>query len=587
MFLKNGKVTCAHTLQQIHHNLLMDFSEQSMFEGTDRRFAKVHLELPHPVHKPLKVCADKVKELLDSKQEYKKLLEGKRKEFKNDKRDIFEEKNGCGDSIVHIPRHLLDFFMINNNDPDVDFNSDYNFYYTGGVLEYMEIYNGKYLLRPDAENNLRLLDLSNNQDSCFDWTADSTIFGISSPKVFSKNLLLVREKHHLNILEISDELDINSKMSFESKKSIFDAKYTYRQSHIGIAFSNSSFQVRDIENRKTVYTFKNLCSSKFNGDNFQQFEIKNEDQLFLLNRCEVKLLDIRERNAVQSLEPGVINCNSLCALKMHGSDLFLVSRHYVMKTDIRYLKNISHYTHSLISPPCYMDFATKDEDTYFCLSSQKNEEKVLFTGYSPYSLPYKVPNIKATLKECCLNYPGVILREDLDDRLDFSISGVKILNEHGKINIYSTNCLGEVFKQQVSDSEIDSKTCVNCLWGWINDLEKPEPYLHLTNVEEASDIRFMLNFPINEEDLSNYKDKGKADQFLAEYSKQYGRENAKGALSKDFLSIWYDDEDESSDDVDTLPEIPVEDKVSSWIQTNEFLDGDNNFSFISWPGNSQ
>ncbi|CAH1117597.1 unnamed protein product [Phaedon cochleariae] len=567
MFLNTPDKLESQPLKELRHDLLLNFSEESLFLGRDRSSFNVNIELPYPIDEPSKTSEDIVTKIIVEKSEYAKNLDLKRKGFHHDEKDIFREKY-AGHEYINIPKHLLELYL--KNDPDKFFNCDYNFYYTGGVLEHIVFNNEDYLIRPDVDNNLCISNLLNGSNEKFDYSVSSPIYNINSNQNAGKTFFVLREKQRISIVELEDNKSLRFMHEFDYPVPVLDAKMsTYHPHHLGVVSFNK-LQVKNLETNKTLISLKSNLES--DNDHFQQCQFMNENIILLMNRFSIKFLDYRDHTEEAVFDPKLIDCNSLCTFNILNNDLLLVSRHYLLKTDIRYLTNTTHYSHSLNVPPCYMDFTTEKEETYLCLSGQDVDSKVLFTGNCPYSMPIEVPSIRQTLKICRLQNPPLVLKDHLDKRLEYSVTGMKVLNLNGELSIFSTNCLGEIFKQEISNAKLDNERPVKGLTNWIDHLEEPEHTLYLTHVEEMSKARFALNCCPNEDRLKKYGKEGKAKKFLADYAPKFSKVNVKSLLAKDFLDVWNDDEDDASEE--ELPEVPVNDKVNDWIQTHDFSDDD-------------
>ncbi|KAG5878609.1 hypothetical protein JTB14_013035 [Gonioctena quinquepunctata] len=582
MFLSGSKGT-ANTVKRLHHDVLLNFSEKSLFEGTDRTCSQVYVEHPYPIQKPFETSDDVVKDILKGKEEYSKLLEIKKKRYKFDEKDI-EKKKFTGTEYIYLPKHLLEFYQ--KKDPDPRFNCDYNYYYTGGVLEHIEFDNIDYLIRCDVHNNLCMTNVINNDEIIkLDFSGETTIYSLKALKTEEGLFLVVREKQKVSILKFLNVTSVNSIWTKDFKTPVFDAKLNkVNAAHLGVVLFNK-FVVENVEKNVTICQLKNDFGT--DSDNFQQFQFISGNLVLLMDRYKVKIYDYLARTEETSFDPKLIDCNSLCTFSILENSLLLVTRHYLMKSDLRCLTEASYYSHSLGEAPCYMDYTSEGEDTYLCLSGQSVHSKVLFTGNSPYSLPFEVPSILDTLKECRLANPDLVLEKYLDNRLNYSTTGLKVLNLEGEISIFSTNCLGEIFKQTVSDSEPGKHRPVGVLLDWVNTIEKPTPVLHVSLVEEMGKARFALNSNPQELYLKKFRKESKATEFLSKFGPRFKKKNVKGTLALDFLEVWEDDDEKDDEEMDNLPEVPVHDKVHSWIQTHDFSDDDNDVNLLNISRDSQ
>lgn len=561
-------------ITRMHHDLLLNYSEESLFEGTDRTFKNVYVELPFPVTKSvgtIKPPKDMVCSLLEKKKEYLELLKSKRKRYKNDLKNIVKTRIG-NNEFIYLPKHLLEFYQ--KKDPDNYFNCDYNYYYTNGTLGHLEIGETNFLVYPDHNNEICLLDCQNPTNVIkTEFKPDSavhSIFTISN----SENFIVVRENCCINIFTLNESKKAVLKSKREYKIPLLDGKLnSNNQHHLGMIWANGNVNVNDVESNRTLFHYKSLQnSSEETCDNFQQFQFFDNNLMCVMDRYKIKILDYRTQSLQTSFNPEVIKCNSLCNLRILNNSLLLTSRHYVMKTDIRNFQNLTTYSHTLDAAPCYMDLVSKDEDVYLAVAGQKYNSKVLFTGKSPFSLPYKVPSLIETLEATMLEDPTFILHlEDFRKLFKYSITGLKILNLDGEICIFTSNSLGEIFKQNIYEDNVDNKKSLTALANWFKTVEIPDPELHLTFVEEMSAARFSLNKPTNKKNLNRYKKGGKAKEFLAKFEPRYSKKNVTSAWAKQFLSVW-EDSDESDEDnpIDNLPEVPVTDKVGGWIEGHEF-----------------
>ncbi|XP_074029915.1 uncharacterized protein [Leptinotarsa decemlineata] len=582
MFLRGCSGT-AHTIKHLRHDLLLNNTEESLFEGTDRTFSQVYVEHPYPIHGHLKTSEDLVKIILREKEEYFRQLENERRKFEFDKKNIAKKKYG-GSEYIHIPNYLIEFYQ--QKDPNPSFNCDYNYYYTGGVLEHIEFNKSDYLIRPDVDNNLLLTDVNNSSDTKkINYSSPTPIYGLNSLKTEQGLLLILREKLKVSIFQFDNIFSINLLWAKDFKVPIFDAKLNEDEpNHLGVV-TLSKFTVEDIKVNATLFYLKNNVET--NTDNFQQFQFLGSTLLVLMDRYRVRILDYKSKTEEVCSDLNLIDCNSFCTFNVLENTLLLASRHYIIKSDLRYLTEISYYSHSLNEATCYMDNVQLGQDTYLCVAGQNVSAKVLFTGNSPYSLPYKVPSIMDTLKESRLVYPGLVLEKYLDNRLNYSTTGLKILNLDEEVLIFSVNSLGEIFKQKVSDKKLDIQRPTEILFEWTKYQQKPDPVQHLTLVEEASKVRFALNSNSLEHKLQKFKLKGKAAEFLDEFAPMCKKKHVQGTFALDFLRVWEDDEEEEDEHVGDLPEVHVHDKVTNWIQTHDFSDDETEFSLLNISQGSQ
>ncbi|CAH1102997.1 unnamed protein product [Psylliodes chrysocephalus] len=569
LFVDGPEKTYKNTTTKIRHDHLLNFSEESLFKGTDRTFSKVYVELPYPIHRPFKTSEDLVQKLLKDKTKYNHLQESVRKRYTSrDKKRITKET--CNDDrFVHLPQYLNNWY--HQKDPDPTFNSDYNYYCTGGNLEHFHYANNDYLVRPDLDNKLCITNASSDVDifgdvQTMNYTAESTIYNINSSHINDELYFVLREKHRVNVVRFDQLSKVTLKYTKEYKHPLIDAKLS-SAGKLGIIFSNTKLSIRDIETEQTIISYKNKLIDEI--DCFQQLRFINENTILTMDRKTIKLIDIRSKIEQMCFEPKLFKCNGLYNFITIDNTLLVTSRHYLLKTDLRNFEDIYHYSHSLSEAPCYLDYTLKDKDTYLTISGQHYDSRVLFTGESPFSLPYKIPSIKKTVRECNLEHPELNTTNHLDNKLSYCITGLKILNLHGNVCIFTSNCFGEIFKQRIFESEPNKSEAIEILQKWSNTIEFPKPTLYITNSENLSDIMSSLKKQFKQEDLLEYKEPANETKFLNKFNKTYCSKNVKSQLGKDFLSIW-EESDESDEEIDELPEEEAHEKVNNWIQTHDF-----------------
>lgn len=569
MFLNNPQTKApSQCLNKFHHDLLLNFSEESLFEGTDRTFSNVYVDLPVPINQPSKIyeLKDEVVSLIEKKRKYLDFFENQRRQYKHDIKNIRKNKmKSC--KFVNIPRQLLELYK--KKDPDPYFHCDYNYYYTGGILEALEIDGKTYLTHVTNENTILLLDVQNTNNSLnIGFKTNSPIYNIYTLNNRHENDMVVREKHAVHLVGIDQDKVASSKWTFNGKFPIFDAKINDMQPcHIGLAEANGFLSVRDIESNKRIFHYKGI-KDKQNYDNFQQFKFFDTNLICLMNNYKIKTLDYRTETLGCDFEPQVINCNSLCNIMIHNNTLLLASRHYIIKSDLRFLKNISTYSHTLSSPPCYMDICEMDGDFYLAVAGQQHNNKVLFTGNTPFSLPYEVPSVLKTFDETIIRNPTMILlSEELKNRLKLSLTGLKILNLDRNVAIFTCNSIGDVFKQNVCIETItnDHKD----ISEWLKNIEISNESITVNIVEDLSEVRSVLNRMPHKKQLKKGKTENKSVEFLSNFKSRYKKNNIKSDWTHQFLSIWLDSDEsdeEMSNPFNHLPEVPVADKVEEWMQ---------------------
>ncbi|XP_044255903.1 uncharacterized protein LOC123005907 [Tribolium madens] len=534
------------------HYLNLNFSDDFLNENAPT----YSIQLPYPIHKPLKeVNSDIIDEFHQNVNLYSHKLSTLQKDFRYARNKVMNQT--FTDSHATITRGLLDF--CNTEKPGIQFPCDYNPYYTSGFLEYVNLDNVEYLMRPDCDNNIRLTKLTKpwkNRKINVEIPFEDNITGISTSND-SNNIFLLRHKSQINLLKVTD-LDGEIKQTRKFKKFLLDSQIC--KTHFGVVRSDTKFRLYDIETNKKINVDDNIADSVI------RCGFANET-IILLDQKKLKLFDKRS-NDFETFEPQFQACNFFCSAKVHRDALYVGSRHYLIRADLRFLKEFEFCTHLMKYGPCYMDLV----EGLLCLSSQKVEEKVMFSGNPISSLPFKIPSITETFNECRLKR-DILLVHGVKERVTKSVGGVKIIHEDNDYFLYSVNTLGDIFKQKITNnSDCDKTKPVESFHYWVNKLpERPKP-LHLTSVENASLARFVLNKDIGQERMKKYgRATKKTSRFLNHFNTVYNKKNL-SELAQNFLSVWDDeDEEERPEVVSEVPEVAPIDKVANWIESNYFF----------------
>ncbi|XP_028137734.1 uncharacterized protein LOC114332195 [Diabrotica virgifera virgifera] len=557
-----------HTLHSVKHSLIIDSCKESLFEGTDRTDSPVFVELPYPIHKPLKTSEDLVSKMIKEKEKYNKIVHSRKRRYMKYDKVRVNEHEYSGHKYMYIPKYVIDYY--DEEEPEDIYKGDYNHYYTGGNLAHFQHNNFDYLARPDLHNNLCINRVPNMNviDDVVqtNYTSDSIIYGIRSEKTSDGPYLVLREKNKVTAVRCDNVGTVTKKYSRAYKQPIFDAMIS-EDFKLGVVFSNMKFSVRDMETDTSLYSFKNELDTDV--DNFQQFRFLDNQTVVLMSRSTVHILDVRTQSVSGSFKPKLLPCNPMYNFVIIGNDLILASRHYLYRADIRDFEDTSYYSHFIKNAPCYIDFTIKGCDTYLTVCGQSYDNRALFTGDSPYSLPYDIPNLKETLVQTKLKHPPLVLQDYLDPKVEHCLTGCKILTVNENVCLYTSNCFGEIFQQNVYEEQPDTYEPVTRMYEWSKTVENPKATLHATNFEQVSDIKFSLDAPVAKEKSSQkHPAKNKEEKFLEKFEEKYSTQNVNSEFAKDFLNVWEDSEEEVA--IETIPKEQSSQRTKNWVDLHNF-----------------
>lgn len=246
----------------------------------------------------------------------------------------------------------------------------------------------------------------------------SPVLGISSSS--ESNKLLLRHKSSLNLIKITDiNNSINSEWTKKFNQTILDSKL--KQSKLGVVFFNCNFKFYDLETNKQLDSFwDDLLTTKFEFDS---------NSIALLSLNKLHIYDLRSKDAQIYQSPFNNTCDNFTTFKINRNSIYIASRHSLIQSDLRKVETMQHCSHLMKSSPCFIDFVEQEHDGFLCLSGQKSDEKVLFTGNPVNSLPLLVPSLGDNLIKCRTK-KDLFLKDKLDERINLSTIGIKLLDEN-------------------------------------------------------------------------------------------------------------------------------------------------------------
>ncbi|KAJ3632007.1 hypothetical protein MTP99_013105 [Tenebrio molitor] len=281
-----------------------------------------------------------------------------------------------------------------------------------------------------------------------------------------------------------------------------------------------------------------------------------------------KILTQTFDNSHAAITQGILNyCNSkksespfLCDYNPYYATGFLeyfsiYNSNYIIRPDCKNrlcVTNLANpWKHKQISLKYFTD------EQVMGISSYSNNEMLLLRHKSSINLVEK----------------DVLLREGFSERLQKSVGGIKLIRDNNDVYLYSVNSLGDLFRQKITDDvETNEDDAVNALYKWVNKIPQPPKTLHLTNMANLSDARFILNKVMKKQDFTKYTSESpNLKRFIHHFDTIYNRNNV-GTTASNFMLIWDQDEEEEREDVQVVPEVAPLEKVTSWMESSYFCD---------------
>lgn len=545
------------------HNLLVDFSEDYLFDGVKISQKPVHVGLPYPIGNNVISATNKdpLSDILTKKKVYlEKLRIGRLRTSRND----VEEYSSGGSNYVTMPLALLELY--NCKDPDPDWVNDSNVYYKG-LLDIVEIDGKIYVIfYVVSDRKILLVDAENPFDTfLFPFSPESNVYSLKC-YTGKSSLLLIKEKYKVTLIKITSVEEFSTAFQYVSNCAFIDTKINeYNNKHIGF-LEKRKIYCKHVKSKKTVFKLDLLDLTK----EYKEFRFFKKDQIILMDSFTVQIINYKKNSVLMMYDPELLKCNPLYSFKVLNETLFLVSQHYVIKVDLKDLEKKSLFSHTMEKSPMLVDLLEDDTNTYLCLASPFLDGKILFAGRSLFSLPYQVPGVGITLRETYLRNPDLLLIDNLKQTVTTAVVGLKLLNINDRVYIYFVTSLGCVYRQEISYEFSNNEEPCSILAAWTNKQKDSheQPTLYITNFADQSDMFFLFNRPDTKTEKKDDNDSKNLERFLDKFNHVYTKKNIKSDLARGFLDIW-EDSDSSGDERDDLnneaSEEPYYDKVNSWM----------------------
>ncbi|KAL0128074.1 hypothetical protein PUN28_003363 [Cardiocondyla obscurior] len=437
------------------------------------------------------------------------------------KKSIRWKRGGNGYN-ANVPRYIADIAELLDMDPDPYFEGTYNWYHTGGSLNYTQLNNLDVLLFPfmgdlvaahitPMENFIWKPLLQNSAKS----KLHDVLYEIRQNKIDDTCRILGRHKgqctlytlstseSHLLLKEIHTQA---SKVSYVSADlSLTDVNYHCTLNVEGI------LSLWDINNSNYISSgsvLQNNATHRRDGWGCVRFQETDPNVLIYVDRCCLHYLDTRIalNHACITLCPkfNLENCESLSveAPSRYNYRRYLGSYHSFLLCDNRSPTQCveQKWTHQLKDTPLLAAVTNSNDKEIIVLSTQKaGENRIILNTWMDeekshsFNLPFTPPYIAETLNESQLQ--GMCLNPYLRSRFELCNAGSTLItNVQAEGTFYFTqNSIGDIFYQCISHenaldkySPINGKACY-ALSIWEKALlTQPEPLVPLTLTDKCN-----------------------------------------------------------------------------------------------------
>ncbi|XP_068974470.1 uncharacterized protein TAF1C-like isoform X1 [Bombus flavifrons] len=497
-------------LKHCPHYLIPGYNLHSTFSAADSELENVieqyqeypyHCDLPKPLLPPAKVPRnmlneeDPALELVTLKNYVNSDIERMKhyylkheKELKLIHKKDVKWNHTKGAITAKIPKYVADIAKIIDKDPDPCFEGVYNWYYTGGSIDCVQLYNKNILLFPFM-GELVSVPLDNIEDflwkPLFEKAAKCELSGTLYELKHNVNvdacMFLGRYKRHCNFYTLSEH-DNKCKLTEIHTQ-------TSKTPYIGADLSPinaNQYCLVNVERCVTLWDIVKMkpinCNTVMQAtvldDSWSSIKFQSTDPniLLLVDRCCLHYLDVR----VPFDQPALTMCPKFYLEKCEHLSIDVASRnnfcryigtyHSMLMCDSRSPQQCvqQKWTHQFKSPPLTSSVIARNDKEFVVLSSQiAGETTVIVNTWTDseipqsYNFPYTPPHIKETLNESQMQ--GMCLNPYLRDRFELSNTGSFLIkNDTQNIFLFLQNSIGDIYYQCLThDIALDKYSPIN------------------------------------------------------------------------------------------------------------------------------
>ncbi|KAG6797130.1 hypothetical protein HZU73_07516 [Apis mellifera caucasica] len=593
------------------HNLHTNFSvDDSDLENVIEQYQEYpyHCDLPKPLLPPAKLSRnvlneeDPTLELVILKNYMNKDIERMKHYYLKHEKDlklIYKKDvkwNHMKDIITaKIPKYVADLAQVIDKDPDPYFKGAYNWYYTGGSMNHINLHNKDILLFPFM-GELVSTPLDNIEEflwkPLFKKAAKCELNGSLYELKHNVNvdicMILGRYKQHCNFYILSERDNKCNLTEVHTQIS----KIPYISADLNPLNANQYCLV-DVNRCVTLWDMTKMKPTNSNtilnttvlDDSWSSIKFQSIDPnvLLFVDRCCLHYLDIR----VPFDRPTLTICPKFYLEKCEYLSLDVASKnnfcryigtyHSVLMCDNRSpQKSVQQkWIHQFKGPPLIGSVINREDKEFVVLSSQiAGETTIIVNTWTTneishsYNFPYTPPHIKETLNESQIQ--GMCLNPYLRDRFELSNTGSFIIKDiNQNIFLFLQNSIGDIYYQCLThDTALDKYSFINgkscCLLNaWENAVSvQIDTIVPLTISNKLNVENFFKSFTNKKLQLKNHIHNS-TNCFEPSWKQSFEKLNTyMDILAPELLAMW-----EICEEVPLPLTTAPHQKVLSWLES--------------------
>ncbi|PNF15884.1 hypothetical protein B7P43_G08000 [Cryptotermes secundus] len=425
---------------------------------------------------------------------------------------------------VHTVSHEDAYYVkLIGRNPDEEFDGTYNWYYSGGCLDKLEVDGQVLLLTTEGKKKDQLcvlpLEMKNNWQaslsggSSVQSTCGHTIHQVRGMYRQDEGFVGVRLRNACHLYSLNPGLHLESMHKATSKRPFIGLDLSPHSPGTYCTVTTSRcIQEWDINARKPVTS--SVPTEQTLGDKWCSVSYCNDPQVIrVTDRCCSFILDKRNHTRKSSVMlcikkmPNVleycetISLEFLSRILPHA--LYLCTNHHVFLYDIRAgSKPLQRWTHLLCSTPLYgCTVVPSSEEELVCIGNQEPGEIVTLLnrcdGEVPYCQvpPFALPNMHDAVHSA--HKHGLWLNPFTQRRVQLSLTGLVWLPPHGShLTLLSQTAAGDIFSHILKPRDLlqsngrnkcnnaDQKNNVNSSSETVNDYSKTRDLRRLVKWEK-------------------------------------------------------------------------------------------------------
>ncbi|KOC68409.1 hypothetical protein WH47_03567 [Habropoda laboriosa] len=604
-------------LKQHSHYLVPGYNLHSNFSVDDSDLENVinqyqeypyHCDLPKPLLPPAKLPRsvlneeDPALELVILKNQMRNDIERLKHYYLKHEKELglvqkkhIKWNDTKSATTAKVPQYVADLAQIIDKDPDPYFEGAYNWYYTGGTVDYIQLHNVNILLFPFM-GELVSAPLVNGGECLWKLLLqkgakcelNSSLYELKHNVNVDTCMILGRHKKHCNFYILSEHDNKCQLTEIHEQKS----KIPYISADLSPINVNQYCTV-NVERYVTLWDINKM--KRINGKTVLQstvvddswgsikFDSVDPDVLLFVDRCCLHYLDVRV-----SLDQPVItlcpksyleNCEQLCldVASRNNFCKYVGTSHSILMCDNRFPKQCvqQKWTHQFKGLPLMGHVMNREDKEFVVLSSQiAGETTIIVNTWTSsemshsFYFPYTPPHIKETLNES--QTLGMALNPYLRDRFELSNTGSFVIKDDTQnIFLFFQNSIGDIFYQCIThDTPLDKYSSVNgkscCLLNaWENAICAQTDTVVPLTMSDKSDMQHVFESFTNKKLRLKYNERNADDYFEPSWKQSLEKLNTyMDILAPELLAVW-----------DICDEVPLpltaapHQKVLSWLES--------------------